>query len=115
MSIDAGATFAGTANAAPGDTLTYRITIENTGASNATVVQISDVIADYTTYTATMAKYHTAAVTYTNALTPLLDPSADGDNYDYTDPTVTYTHGTRVGGASAAGAFAVIYYQVTVD
>src|SRR5262249_18429736 len=45
-------TFATTANAAPGDTLEYRLTYTNTGAIAATNVVVTDTLASHQTYAA---------------------------------------------------------------
>lgn len=108
-----GLAFAATGTGQPGDTLTYRITVNNGGAGNATVVTVTDPMPLYTTYTAGTAKSNTVATTYvdgTNVVLtddPLL-PVVDG--YDFTGTTATLNLGTL-----AAGATSVLFYQVTID
>jgi len=112
VSTDGGANFAATGSGAPGDTLTYRITVNNTGAGNATSVVITDPMPQYTTYTAGTAKSDPTATTYAVAATVLTDTAADapGEPYDFTGTTATLNVGTL-----AAGATIVLYYQVTID
>lgn len=110
-----GAVYAGTTSAASGATLTYRITVTNpSGTESAAAVVITDAIAAYTTYTGGTAKTNTAAVTYAdggNVVMTDLNAADDGYDYDVTvGGTITYTVG-----ALAAGASAVMYYQVTID
>jgi len=114
VSTDGGATFAATGSGAPGDTLTYRITVNNTGAGNATSVVITDPMPQYTTYTAGTAKTNPTATTYVLAATTLTDP-VDGptDLYDF---NITVANTARFDVVTlAAGATIVLYYQVTID
>ena len=112
-----GVTWGATANAAPGATLYYRITVHNGGAGNATAVVISDPINSltYLTYTAGSAKKATgAAVSYAAAPTALTDASAVDDGYDWnvtTAGTVTYTAGTI---ASGAANDVQLFFKVTI-
>ncbi|MDQ7004362.1 MAG: hypothetical protein Q9N67_05400 [Ghiorsea sp.] len=110
VSVDGGATFAASGSGAPGDTLTYRITINNAGSGNATVVTVTDPMPLYTTYTAGTAKSNTAATTYANAANTGLTDIADGDAYNFTGTTATLNVGTL-----AAGATSVLLYQVKID
>ncbi|MDX8382320.1 MAG: hypothetical protein R8M14_09450 [Ghiorsea sp.] len=113
VSTDGGLTFAATGSGAPGDTLTYRITVTNGGAGNATVVVVTDPMPLYTTYTAGTAKSNTAATTYTDvANTVLTDTAADGpaEPYNFTGTTATLNIGTLAGASTT-----VLYYQVTID
>jgi len=114
VSTDGGATFGAAASGAPGSTLTYRITVSNGGAGDATSVVITDPMPAYTTYTAGTAKSDTAVLTYAAAATALPDASdAPTDTYDFgvtTANTATYNVGTV-----AAGATVVLFYQVTID
>ena len=113
VSTDGGLTFAATGTGAPTDTLTYRITVSNTGAGNATAVVVTDPMPLYTTYTPGTAKSNTVATTFADVLNvvltddPLL-PVVDG--YDFTGTTATLNVGTL-----AAGATSVLFYQVTID
>ena len=118
VSTDGGTTFAATANAASGATLTYRIEVANPSTTeSALLVEITDVIAAYTTYTAgDLAESEiglTAGLTDTfgdAGNTSLTDTNADGDNYDSTAGTITYSIGTL-----AASSSAILFYQVTID
>ncbi|GFE57587.1 DUF11 domain-containing protein [Geobacter sp. AOG1] len=114
VSIDGGATFpAGIPNAAPGATLTYRITVTNNGSSNATSVVITDPMTIFTTYQAGTAKKATgAATTYAAAPTALTDTNGDGDGYDYTAGTATYNVGTVIPGAANA---VQLFFQVKIN
>lgn len=110
-----GTSFAATASAASGDTLTYRITVTNPSTTEAaSTVVITDAIADYTTYTAGTAKTNTTAVPYGDAgNTVMTDANAADDGYDFgvtTAGTITYSVGTL-----AASGTAVLFYQVTID
>jgi len=112
VSTDGGATFAASGSGAPGSTLTYRITVTNSGSGNATSVVITDPMPAYTTYVAASAKSDPTATTYALAATVLTDdpllPVVDG--YDFTGTTATLNVGTLAGGATT-----VLYYQVTID
>ncbi len=115
VSIDGGTTFAATAAGAPGDTLTYRITVTNSGTGSATSVVVTDPMPLYTTYTPGTAKSDTVAgTTYAAAATVLTDASdAPIDQYDFgvtTANTATLSVGTLAGGATS-----VLFYQVTID
>ena len=114
VSTDGGATFAATGSGAPGSTLTYRITVTNTGAGNATSVIVTDPMPLYTTYTPGTAKSHTTAgVTYAAAATVLTDLADALDTYDFGITAVkqaTLNIGTLAGGATS-----VLYYQVTIN
>lgn len=89
-------TFGATANAAPGATLYYRITVHNGGASNATSVVITDPLTAYTSYVAGSARRVTgAAAGYGGAV--LSDTIVAADGYDWNETTVgsvTYSVGT---------------------
>lgn len=112
VSTDGGATFAASGSGAPGSTLTYRITVNNSGAGSATSVVITDPMPLYTTYTAGTAKNNPTASTYAAAATTLTDTSADGpgEPYNFTGTTATLNVGTLAGGSSS-----VLFYQVTID
>lgn len=112
VSTDGGATFAASGSGAPGSTLTYRITVTNSGAGDATSVVITDPMPLYTTYTAGTAKANPTASTYAAAATTLTDTAADGpaEPYDFTGSTATLNVGTLAGGSSS-----VLFYQVTID
>jgi len=115
VSTDGGATFAASGSGAPGSTLTYRITVTNSGAGNATSVIVTDPMPAYTTYVAASAKSDPTATTYALAATTLTDVlvEAVADGYDFGDTTAntaTLNVGTLAGGATTA-----LYYQVTID
>ncbi len=109
-----GATYAASATGNPGDTLTYRITVSNTGTSNATSVVIRDPTPQFTTYVAGSAKSHNAAgATYAAAATALTDANPADDGYDWNINTTnasTYNVGTL-----APAAVRVLYFQVTIQ
>lgn len=110
-----GSTWGATANAAPGNTLYYRITVTNTGAANATAVVITDPLTSYTTYTLTSAKKATAAASnYADGTnTVLIDTIAGAaDGYDWNETTlgsITFSAGTI-----APGANVQLFFKVTV-
>ena len=117
-SIDGGATFpGGVPLAAPGATITYRITVTNGGSSNATSVVITDPMTMFTTYKpGNLAKRATgAATTYAAAPTSLTDANAADDGYDFgvtTAGTATYNVGTVAPGAANA---VQLFFQVTIN
>ncbi len=114
VSNDGGAIFANSVNAQPGDTLTYRIEVTNSGTVDALNVQITDTIPTlYTSYVATSARWNNAAATTyaasaANSLTDASDSPAD--EYNFTGSTATYGVGSM-----APGAVAVLLFQVTVQ
>lgn len=117
ISTDGGATFTTTPSAVnPGATLTYRITVTNTGTGNATSVVLTDPQPTYTTYTPGSAKRATgAASTYAAAPTTLSDLNAADDGYDFgvtTAGVATYSVGTIIPGGGNAVQF---FFRVTVN
>jgi uncharacterized repeat protein (TIGR01451 family) len=114
VSTDGGATFAASANADYGVTLTYRITVTNNGSGNATNVEITDPMPAFTTYVGSSAKADTTTGTaYGAAATGLTDTDADGDGYDFSvtaSDTATYSIGTI-----SAGNSVLLFFQVTID
>lgn len=115
VSTDGGATFAANANAAPGATLTYRVTVTNSSATQAaTNIVITDVLdTNYVTYTNNGGKSGTTVgQTYAAAPTVLTDLNAADDGYDY---SVTAANQVRYAVANlAASSSVVLYYQVTI-
>lgn len=117
ISTDGGATFTTTPSAVnPGATLTYRITVTNTGTGNATSVVLTDPQPTYTTYTSGSAKRATgAAVTYAAAPTTLTDLNAADDGYDFgvtTTGVARYNVGTILPGAANV---VQLFFRVTVN
>ncbi|RLB78358.1 MAG: hypothetical protein DRH06_01855 [Deltaproteobacteria bacterium] len=114
VSTDGGATFALTAVANPGDTLTYRITVTNAGTSDADSVLITDPTPQFTLYTAGTAKSATATgAGYGDATNTVLTDAADADGYDFnitTGDTSTYSVGTVTAGSSV-----LLFFQVTIN
>ena len=115
VSTDGNAWATSGVSAAPGATLYYRITVTNSGSSNATNVVITDPQPLYTTYTPTSAKRATgAAVSYSAAPTTLSD-ATDGDGYDFgltTASVATYSVGSI---APGAGNAVQLFFKVTVN
>jgi uncharacterized repeat protein (TIGR01451 family) len=107
-----GTNFVDSANAAPGTTLTYRITVTNGGAAAATNVEISDPVPQFTTYVADSAKADTATGTsYGAAATTLTDADNAGDDgYIFSGNTASYTVPTVSGGSSV-----LLFFQVTIN
>lgn len=106
--------FAATANAAPGTSLFYRITVSNTGASNATSVVITDPLTAYTTYTAGSGRVVIGAAAAYGG-TVLTDTIAAADGYDWNETTVgsvTYAVGTI---APGAGNNVQLFFKATVN
>ena len=111
VSIDGGLTFAASGNGAPGDTLTYRITVSNVGAGDATSVVVTDPMPLYTTYTAGTAKSNTTVTTYGDVANTVLTDVVDApEPYDFTGTTATLNVGTLTGGSTS-----VLFYKVTID
>lgn len=114
VSTNGGSTFANSANAAPGATLTYRITVHNSGTANATSVIITDPLVPFTVYTDGSAKASsTNDDTYAAAPTSLTDLNAADDGYDFNVTTgneATYNVGTI-----PAGEYRLLFFQVTVQ
>jgi len=111
VSIDGGLTFAASGNGAPGDTLTYRITVSNVGVGDATSVVVTDPMPLYTTYTAGTAKSNTTVTTYGDVANTVLTDVVDApEPYDFTGTTATLNVGTLTGGSTS-----VLFYKVTID
>jgi uncharacterized repeat protein (TIGR01451 family) len=118
VSVNGGA-FGGNTNARPGDTLTYKITVENLGASDATSVQIQDLLPRFLSYAATSARVatfadQTSADSATYPAGPGPTDGADGDGYDYVagpPRQITYAAPAAIPG----GNFLVLFYQATLD
>jgi uncharacterized repeat protein (TIGR01451 family) len=116
ISTDGGTTFpVSPVPVNPGATLTYRISVANTGTDNATSVVIIDPIPAYTTYVGESARSATGAqVSYAAAPTVLTD-AADVDGYDFNITTAgvaTYS----VGSIAPGGANAVqLFFRATVN
>ncbi|MHB8828972.1 MAG: hypothetical protein ACYC6Q_05525 [Syntrophales bacterium] len=94
----------------PGSTLTYLVTVTNSGNGNATSVVITDIVPQYTTYKAGSIKTGATAGT----LTARTD-AADGDGAEYSagsNSVVVPDGGTLTIGATGT---TVIQFQVTVN
>ncbi|MGE0085837.1 MAG: hypothetical protein AB7S75_15620, partial [Desulfococcaceae bacterium] len=89
---------------APGDTLTYTLTVTNEGASSAADVIVEDTIPDYTTYQAGSLKYNGAARTDTKG--------APDDNayYDSAYKKTVFDIGTL-----GSGVTVILQFQVKID
>ena len=118
VSVNGGAFTAGPTTADPGQTLTYRITITNTGTAEATNVVISDTLPAYTTYVDESGAYRlvtaTPAGVYAGATT-LVDAVAGGDGYTWTVGTRTVTYSVASLAASGGNDVLALYFQVTID
>jgi uncharacterized repeat protein (TIGR01451 family) len=106
--------------AVPGNTLYYRITVTNTGSSNATSVVITDPQPLYTTYLANSGRrvLNGTPSSYGSAGAALTDTSAADDGYDFgvtTAGQVTCSIAS-IPPLSAAPANAVqLFFRVTVN
>jgi uncharacterized repeat protein (TIGR01451 family) len=115
-STGASGTFTTTsAGFAPGATVTYRITVTNSGTGSASNVTLTDAQPKYTTYTASSAKFHTGSAdnAYTSGTTLTDAENSNDDGYDYgatTANTATYIIGTLASGSSVE-----LFFQVTVN
>jgi uncharacterized repeat protein (TIGR01451 family) len=94
------------ANADPGDTLTYTVTITNNGAGDALNVVLRDPIPANTTYVAASITQDAAA------RTDVLD--MPGDNADYDDSNANEVT-VFIGTLASGGGSTVIEFQVTVN
>jgi uncharacterized repeat protein (TIGR01451 family) len=116
VSSDGGTNFSTPAPVNPGGTLTYRVTVTNSGSGDATNVVITDPIPTYTTYVAGSAKRATGSPGLTYGAAPItLTDSADGDGFDFgitTPGVVTYGVGTIAPGAANA---VQLFLRVTVN
>jgi uncharacterized repeat protein (TIGR01451 family) len=101
-----GAVYAGSASAAPGTTVTYRITITNTGSGTAKAVTITDPLSAYTTFNTGTCKVTTniANTTYASAGATISDVACG-----YSGGTITY-----VGGDLAAAGSVILFFQATI-
>ncbi|MBF5041543.1 DUF11 domain-containing protein [Aggregicoccus sp. 17bor-14] len=112
VSIDGGATFAATANAAPGTSLVYKIVVSNAGASAASAVVITDVIPEYLSYVAGSARTApTAGTAYTSA-TAITDP-VDSDSYSF--DSVARKATLAPSGTLAANSDIVLFFTAKID
>lgn len=112
VSVDNGSTYAATGNAAPGTSLIYKIVITNSGAGNATTVQISDALPPYLTYVAGQSKYATAAATAYTAATGL---SEGAGGLTFAANTITYNPGSPGLGTVAPSGVLVLFYRCTIN
>jgi uncharacterized repeat protein (TIGR01451 family) len=110
VSTDGGSTFVASASAAPGSTLTYRITVTNGGTGVAKDVILTDPAPMFTSYIVDSAKYSTSAGSAYGAGSALTDSAADTDGYSYASDQATYNAGNI-----AAGASVVLFFQVKID
>jgi uncharacterized repeat protein (TIGR01451 family) len=101
---------------APGASLYYRITVTNSGSSNATSVVITDPQPLYTTYTAGSARRATgAAVNYGAAATVLTDASAADDGYDFGVTTAGQATYSIASIAPGVANQVQLFFRVTVN
>jgi uncharacterized repeat protein (TIGR01451 family) len=111
VSVDGGATYTSNPQAAPGTTLTYKITASNTGTSSATSVSFQDAIPQFLTYKAGTGKSASAGATLYSAATGLTD---NAGGYTIAGSTVTYTPAGAAGTVAASGVL-VLFFQVTIN
>jgi uncharacterized repeat protein (TIGR01451 family) len=111
VSTDGGATFLASASAAPGATLTYKITASNTGSTPALAVSFTDQIPQYLAYQNGTARFSTTATDdYAAAAGNALTEGSGGYGYDAGTTTVSYTGASIPGGAAL-----VLFYQAKID
>jgi uncharacterized repeat protein (TIGR01451 family) len=102
---------------APSATIYYRITVTNSGSSNATSVVLTDAQPAYTTYVTDSARYAVGAAVNYGAASALTDAAGGDDLGDYdfnvtTADTATYSIGTI---APGAGNAVQLFFTVTVN
>lgn len=114
VSTDNGITFGATGNAPPGTSLIYKITATNTGASNATVVQFTDVVPEYLTYVVGSGRTATSAATAYSAAAALTE-SAAGYSFTPSTNTVNYNPGAPGGTVAGGGAVLVLFFRATIN
>lgn len=96
------------ASASPGDTITYTMTVNNTGTASATGTTAVDAVPAYTTYVANSTRLNSITV------------SGDGSASPLTGGLVIDNNASRTAGAAATGVLpvggsATITYSVTVN
>jgi uncharacterized repeat protein (TIGR01451 family) len=110
ISTDGGTTFTTTPSAVnPASTLTYRITVTNSGTGNATSVVLTDPMPTYTTYVASSAR-RASGTTNTYGVATNLTDGNDVDGYTFASGTATYNIGNITSGSSVQ-----FFFRVTVD
>jgi uncharacterized repeat protein (TIGR01451 family) len=111
ISTDGGTTFTTTPSAVnPAATLTYRITVTNSGTGNATSVVLTDPMPTYTTYVASSARRASGTTNTYGVATNLTDAVDGTDSYSFGSNTATYNIGTINSGSSVQ-----FFFRVTVD
>jgi uncharacterized repeat protein (TIGR01451 family) len=95
------------ANASPGDTITYSMTIKNTGTASATSVTAVDAVPAYTTYVANSTRLNSITVYGDGSSSPLIGGLLIDNN-------ASRTAGAAATGTLPAGTTATVRYQVTV-
>jgi MSHA biogenesis protein MshQ len=96
------------ANASPGDTITYTMTIANTGTASATSVRAVDAVPAYTTYVANSTRLNNITVYGDGTTSPLISGLLIDNN-------ASRTAGAAATGTMPAGTSATVRYQVTVN
>ena len=113
VSTDGGASFGASGSAAPGTTLVYKITANNTGATAASQVAFTDVIPAYLNYVAGSGKFATAPATAYGAATALTE-GAGGYSYTAGTTTVAYNPGGATG-TVAGGGVLVLFFEAKIN
>jgi large repetitive protein len=99
------------ANASPGGTITYTITVTNTHATAAAnAVTLIDPVPAYTTYVGNSTRLNGKTVAGDGSASPLVAPGLLVDN-----DVPARTAGTVSTGILPAGGVAIVTFQVTVD
>jgi uncharacterized repeat protein (TIGR01451 family) len=111
VSLDGTTWAASGVSAAPGASLYYRITVTNTGTSNATSVVITDPLPPYTTYTGGSARQAIGAAVNYPAVGILTD-TADGDGYTFAAGLATYSIASIAPGVANQ---VQLFFRVTVN
>jgi uncharacterized repeat protein (TIGR01451 family) len=115
VSTDGGTTFGSNTSANPGATLTYRITVTNSGTATAANVVITDPRPAFTSYVTGSAKYRTTTGGDYAGASSLDDDTAGSPDDGYDWGVTTSTTATYAVGNLAASSSQVLYFQVTIN
>ena len=111
-----GTAFATSGNAPPGTILVYRITVTNTGTTNALAVQFTDLVPQYLTYVSGTGKVSTVNnATYGAAANTVLTEGSGGYSYTAGTQTVNYNPGSPGLGTVAGSGVLILFFRATIN